>query len=73
MKAKNLRIISRSLSQQVYNLFSIYTIYQLLLSLDNNYDGHDEFDAQTEYERNFRNQGVAIHRVIVEKKEDKNV
>ena len=69
------KIYFKSDNQNLFD-YSILTLSKApfnILSLDNNYDGHDEFDAQTEYERNFRNQGVAIHRVIVEKKEDKNV
>lgn len=38
-----------------------------LISITNNYDGKDEFDACTEYERNFRDQDVKISRVIYEK------
>lgn len=38
-----------------------------LISISNNYDGKDEFDACTEYERNFRDQDVKISRVIYEK------
>lgn len=38
-----------------------------LISKTNNYDGKDEFDACTEYERNFRDQDVKISRVIYEK------
>lgn len=39
-----------------------------ITSLDENYDGKDNFDAQTEYEIAFRNEGVAIHRMVLEKK-----
>ena len=38
-----------------------------LISKTNNYDGKDEFDACTEYERNFRDQDIKISRVIYEK------
>lgn len=38
-----------------------------IISKTDNYDGLDEFDAQTEYETSFRNKGVPIHRVVVEK------
>ena len=38
-----------------------------LISQTNNYDGKDEFDACTEYERNFRDQDIKISRVIYEK------
>ena len=38
-----------------------------LISKTNNYDGKDEFDACTEYERNFRDKNIKISRVIYEK------
>lgn len=38
-----------------------------LVSYTNNYDGSDEFDACTEYERNFRSIGTPINRAIYEK------
>ena len=38
-----------------------------LVKIDNNYDGLDEFDAQTEYEEFFRNENTPIHRLIVSK------
>ena len=38
-----------------------------LISKTNDYDGNDEFDAQTEYETNFRSKGTLINRVIYEK------
>lgn len=38
-----------------------------LVSSTNNYDGSDEFDACTEYERNFRSIGTPINRAIYEK------
>lgn len=38
------------------------------ISVDEDYDGKDEFDTCTEYEANFRSQGVPIHRMIVVKK-----
>lgn len=37
-------------------------------SIDENYDGSIEFDAQTEYEKNFREQGIAIHRMVLVKR-----
>ena len=37
------------------------------IKVDDNYDGLDEFDAQTEYEQFFRNEGTPIHRLIVSK------
>lgn len=38
------------------------------ISIDENYDGKDRFDAQTEYELNFREQGISIHRMILVKR-----
>lgn len=38
-----------------------------ILSIDDNYDGKDEFDALTEYEANFRSKGVNIHRICLKK------
>ena len=38
-----------------------------IVSIDNNYDGSDQFDAQTEYEEYFRNEGTPINRLIVSK------
>lgn len=38
------------------------------ISIDENYDGKDSFDAQTEYELSFRNEGVPIHRMILVKR-----
>ena len=38
-----------------------------IVSVDNNYDGSISFDAQTEYEEFFRNEGTAIHRMVVTK------
>lgn len=38
-----------------------------IVKVDNNYDGLDEFDAQTEYEEFFRNENTPIHRLIVSK------
>lgn len=38
-----------------------------LLSVNNDYRGDDEFDTMTEYERNFREKGTPINRVIYEK------
>lgn len=67
----NGRILFKSDNQNLFD-YSIKTLNNApfeILSLDNNYDGKDEFDAQTEYETNFRNQGINIHRVIVRKKE----
>ena len=37
-------------------------------SIDENYDGSIEFDAQTEYEKSFREQGIAIHRMVLVKR-----
>ena len=38
-----------------------------LVEANYNYDGKDEFDAITEYERNFRELGQPIYRLILEK------
>ena len=38
------------------------------ISIEVNYDGKDSFDAQTEYEISFRNEGVPIHRMILVKR-----
>lgn len=38
-----------------------------VISIDDNYDGKDEFDVQTEYELSFREIGKPIHRIILEK------
>ena len=38
-----------------------------LISVTNNYEGNDEFDAVTEYEQFFREEGTPINRVIYEK------
>ncbi len=38
------------------------------ISIDENYDGKDSFDAQTEYELSFRNEGVPIRRMILVKR-----
>ena len=38
-----------------------------VISIDDDYDGKDTFDAQTEYELSFREIGTPIHRIILEK------
>lgn len=38
-----------------------------LVSLTDNYMERDDFDAETEYEKSFREEGVAIHRLVVKK------
>ena len=38
-----------------------------LIEANNNYDGSDHFDACTEYEKNFRELGQPIYRLILEK------
>ena len=38
-----------------------------LISSTKNYDGKDEFDAISEYEQNFRNEGINIKRMVLEK------
>lgn len=39
-----------------------------IVSKTDDYDGSDPFDNITEYENNFRNQGIKIHRIILRKK-----
>ena len=39
----------------------------ILVSVTDNYMDRDEFDAETEYEKSFREEGVAIHRIVVKK------
>ena len=39
----------------------------VLESITDNYVDRDEFDAETEYEKSFREEGVAIHRLVVRK------
>ena len=39
----------------------------ILISVTDNYMDRDEFDAETEYEKSFREEGVAIHRIVVKK------
>ena len=39
----------------------------ILESITDDYTDRDDFDAETEYEKSFREQGVAIHRVVVRK------
>ena len=39
----------------------------ILESITDDYTERDNFDAETEYEKSFREQGVAIHRVVVRK------
>ena len=38
-----------------------------LISIIDDYNERDEFDAETEYEKSFREEGVAIHRMVVQK------
>ena len=39
----------------------------VLESITDNYVDRDDFDAETEYEKSFREEGVAIHRLVVKK------
>ena len=39
----------------------------ILESITDDYTDRDDFDAETEYEKSFREQGIAIHRVVVKK------
>lgn len=38
-----------------------------IVSMTDDYQERDDFDAETEYEKNFREQGVPIHRIVVKK------
>ena len=38
-----------------------------VISKTDDYQDYDEFDTMTEYEQSFRDEGVAIHRIILEK------
>ena len=38
-----------------------------VIEQNNNYLTHDEFDTMTEYEQSFREEGIAIHRLVLEK------
>lgn len=38
-----------------------------IISQTDNYTDYDEFDCMTEYERSFREEGVPIHRIVLEK------
>ena len=40
--------------------------FKLIFKTDN-YMDYDEFDTMTEYEKSFRDEGVPIHRLILEK------
>ena len=59
-KTDNIDLFNDSLEYFQESHFSI-------VSSTNNYDGKDEFDACTEYERNFRSIGTPINRVIYKK------
>ena len=38
-----------------------------VIYLTENYVDYDDFDCMTEYEKSFREEGVAIHRIVLEK------
>ena len=38
-----------------------------IIEQNDNYLTHDEFDTMTEYEQSFREEGIAIHRLVLEK------
>ena len=38
-----------------------------VIEQNDNYLTHDEFDTMTEYEQSFREEGIAIHRLVLEK------
>ena len=67
--AKDGRLIFKTDNVDLFNDSLEYFIESKfkLISKTNNYDGKDEFDACTEYERNFRDQNIEISRVIYEK------
>lgn len=50
-----------------YSLETIASHAWKILSIDYNYDGQDDFDAMSEYERNFRATNIKIKRVIAKK------
>ena len=39
----------------------------VLESITDDYVDRDDFDAETEYEKSFREEGVSIHRMVVRK------
>ena len=61
-KTDNVDLFAYSLENFPLNGFDI-------ISKTDNYDGNDEFDTPTEYEKNFREKGTPIHRVIIKKHE----
>lgn len=59
-KTDNVDLFEYSIEMLPLNGFKI-------VSKDSNYDGLEEFDAQTEYETSFREKGVPINRLVVVK------
>ena len=39
----------------------------ILISITDDYNERDDFDAETEYEKSFRDEGIEIHRMVVQK------
>ncbi|NLB48536.1 MAG: tRNA (guanosine(46)-N7)-methyltransferase TrmB [Erysipelotrichia bacterium] len=60
MKTDNVDFFNYSLELASFSKFNI-------LSVDRNYDGLDQNDEMTEYEQNFRLEGLPIYRLILEK------
>ena len=60
MKTDNVDLFSFTLENINETPFKV--IYQT-----DNYMDYDEFDTMTEYEKSFRDEGIAIHRIILEK------
>lgn len=52
-------------SRYSFDVFTNYTFSSV--TFDQDYDGNDDFDAQTEYERKFRAKDVKIKRIIAVK------
>ena len=59
-KTDNVDLFNYSIEMFQENNFNI-------IKIDNDYDGLDDFDAQTEYEEFFRKENTPIHRLIVSK------
>ena len=62
-----LRFKSDNEAFSAYSANIIGTYPFTTMNVELNYDGNDEFDAQTEYERKFRAKGVKIKRIIAKK------
>ena len=60
IKTDNVELFTFTLENLVNSKFKL--VYKT-----DNYMDYDEFDTMTEYEKSFRDEGVAIHRLILEK------